>query len=398
MGHNVRVILLQFEWDESSGKLSSIQGSKLKFLIWLVMTFGVVCIVSCGSCLYVIFKFNRIPGSISFGMASLSAILFIIGSIVWTTSISLLPHVDQLVCAFNNVLKLNTQLQNSYKRFRIHDDDRYFRSDKMWRTLSWILRIMAVIFFTIPVIFIPAVTTMKKGGTTFSATFRDLFPHSLCHADNIPCLYLRAVMLRVLRVIMTILSVTQCCNFFSLIFIIIVTFIECFYTSTQMLYIMLRMQGIPVIYRYYRALQITLQMFNKACSVLVLLLLGLGFFLTVCCTVASVSAVDRIPFRIYWMFPLVDAIFIVAIQISLPLAVQLDEKSRFVCEEMIKQKVNVLSNERLLIAKRMKKALRPLQYRCGQFFVIKISTKRDYYASILDWTINTLLSFEEAGW
>lgn len=393
--------------------------TKLFYYIWLFNTFGVVATAANGSCLYVLFTSFRNPHAIKFEMKLLAIIILLITSLISGLSYGFLKADQDFAYSYNAVQKLSENLRKlSFKFFRFYFRNIFFHvllagalyvhkihpksfsgfhSDRLWKLISILVRLLNItMFFISTAIPIALLTLPRKSATPFTLALSALFSPTICYGVE-TCLDLRFKSLWFVRSIIVFITTFQVCNCISLLFNFMVSAVEALQSSLKMLYVAaLHEQNASKFVIRFRACHLITDANAKMYGLMISMLMMFGLTLVVGCTVATLK-VRLIALRFYWMFPVVNGVVIVFILATLPFAVQVHEQSLLVIERF---KCNLIRQRRKLdfrnrleynIEKRLHKSLKAMQFKCGIFFGLERESKTDYYNSILDWTIDVLL-------
>ncbi|CAL8069463.1 unnamed protein product [Orchesella dallaii] len=158
--------------------------------------------------------------------------------------------------------------------------------------------------------------------------FRNLIPETICDIGDDKCLCLSFYLIQILRLFVSVVSITQSCQFFALTCTIVGLAIEGIFTSMKMVYFITRSnEDVNMVFKYYKACHILTQVFHSFCAPVAAIFMAMGFNLVVCCTVAAIRTAGTVTLRLYWLFPFVDVVVLVIIYGFLPFASELHEKS-----------------------------------------------------------------------
>ncbi|CAL8069382.1 unnamed protein product [Orchesella dallaii] len=388
-----KLFIFIFKWDEKERKLK--KNSRNKFYISLFNILVGVLVVGCGSSSYVIIKSLLYPDLLPLRKALVAVVYLFISLFISTNFVGLLFKLDECIDSGNAILQMSSTLYKSYSSDCRRCHDRYFRSDAFWIFLKWWAYIANVVLFLVIVLLTPASTTLKRSAATpFAIVFNDILPKTICNPGNTECIQFREFFIGSLRVVMSIISFSQGCGFLAFLFTFGIIYLSCIFTSIKMMYVSLSSdKNVTRFSIRYKAFQIVVQVFNNFGGTLISISMAFGFYLVVFCTVASVKTVGTLPLRIYWFLPMVDWIVITVIHFALPLAAEVYVKTELILKKLHWNVVESRNSSfEFKLGRMVERSLKPMQFKCWNFYGIKVSTKTRYYSSILDTTIDTLLT------
>lgn len=221
----------------------------------------------------------------------------------------------------------------------------------------------------------------------FSYTFHKIL--NLCVSTDVGSNYtfVLNVTLLILRVLCTVICVTEACRFFSLFYCVAMYIFELEIRYVEHIYKLVYQysnfgKGIHIL-KWYKSLQIAHQTLQSSFSLLVACILGDGFVIIVACNLATLRAYNLLPIEVYWLMPMVAVVTALFVAFVLSFAIKINERT----SKSIRMKK---SNENQKVRKQYA-AIRPVVFSCRGLFHLKRGTESGYFYWVFLRTIDGIL-------
>ncbi|CAL8098197.1 unnamed protein product [Orchesella dallaii] len=325
---------MPLEWCPKKEKFQTSGAKNPQYLQWYFDIFIVIFAIAFGSCLFNLSNWQHLRIEV----AALSCMFGVMSTLVWATCAVIVWKLNEVICGFSTVVILKQHLGQVY-----HRTTRNLHFEKYWQRVSLFLRMAILAYGIMPCILPVAAVYIEID--PFEFTFRTLIPLECICGQNPRC-----------RVIES----EAGCHFF----------------------------------KHYSALSLATQIVDQTFSILVLILMGVGFGIFVVCNIASVRGFYRLPIIVYWFAPTVSLLCAFFVFSFLPLAIECHRQSRKLLErrmQMIILRYQKYPRKQRKVLLLQMKSLGPIVFSCGTITKLESGVDRAYFYGIFLRTLDGLL-------